>query len=118
MAKPRKRISKIAGGSGAVQAQSIQRTLTWTNPLKFLQNIRYQSFLGDDKKKALEGPHPHAPFGEKVRHHLDRVQRKTGKRSLSHVTPKTLKDNVSPHLDKVEEEHGRRSLWAHLLEKD
>jgi len=121
MAKPRKRRAKstgssgalkITGGSGALQAQSLQKTLTWTNPLKFLQNTRFKSFLGDDDREAADGPHHHSALNKKIGHHLDKIQRWKGKRSLEHVLPQDepLHKKLHHHLNKIEERTGKRSL--------
>lgn len=118
MAKPRKKRSKITGGSGALQAQSLQRTLTWTNPLKFMQNVRYKSFLGDDDREAADGPHHHSALHKKISHHLDKIQRWKGKRSLEHVLPdESLHKKVHHHLNKIEERTGKRSI-SHMFPQE
>ncbi|MFC2174424.1 hypothetical protein ACFLQ2_00955 [archaeon] len=118
---------KPFGGSGAVQAQQIQHTLTWTRPLKFLRDLRYKGFLTDgNKEKYVEKPPEHAPLHEKMRHHFNKMQLKTGEKSLHKTAQRSLvgkiKSKDAPpedapfhekakhHLDKIHLQRGERSL--------
>lgn len=104
--------------SSSEQAQSLQRTPSWTNPLKFLQNTRFKGFLTNDKKRALEKPPAHAPLHDKIDFHLDNMEKKRGDRSLSHITDSApLHHKISHHLDSLEKRTGKRSL-TNLLGTD
>lgn len=71
---------KPRGGSAALNPQMLHKTLTWTNPLKFLQDVRFKGFKPKDDE-----PPKHAPFHEKVSHHLNKIEQRTGKRSIKHM---------------------------------
>ncbi len=103
-------------GSAADTPQSLHKTLTWTNPQKFLQNVRFKSFkpATDDD----DAPPKHASLKDKVVHKLRKISTRTGEASLSHVTNKlSLHHKVKHHLDSIEKRTGKRSL-KHLFGAD
>ena len=74
--------------SNYVNPQSMQRTPSWTNPLKFMQNKVFKNFLtSDNRQRAERGEKPgaHEPLHKRVAYHLDEIEKKRGVRSIKHI---------------------------------
>ena len=67
---------KFSGGPAEPNPQSMQYTPSPTNFQKFQQNVRFGNFL---HKGDSPPPPDDAPLHERVAHHLDKIEKHTGK---------------------------------------